>query len=100
MFNFDFFTPTEIKFGKEAEKEYFEESEFPEVKGQRLEQGTIPRYSTTQDRKMYLKGVKGLLELEGCSEKVMKYLYAMVPYVISEDELVKVLGTMKEWFAR
>ena len=63
--------------GKEAEKEYFEESEFPEVKGQRLEQGTIPRYSTTQDRKMYLKGVKGLLELEGCSEKVMKYLYAM-----------------------
>lgn len=63
--------------GKEAEKEYFEEDGFPRVKAQRLEQGTIPRYSTTQERKMHLKGVKGLLELEGCSEKVMKYLYAM-----------------------
>lgn len=28
----------------------------------------------------------------------LKYLYAMVPYVIEEDELVKVLTTMKEWF--
>ncbi|NBK93148.1 adenosylmethionine--8-amino-7-oxononanoate transaminase [bacterium 1XD21-13] len=34
------------------------------------------------------------------SRPFLKYLYAMVPYVISEDELVKVLGTMKEWFAR
>ena len=30
----------------------------------------------------------------------LKYLYAMVPYVISEEELVKVLRTMKEWFCR
>lgn len=30
----------------------------------------------------------------------LKYLYAMVPYVISEEELVQVLQTMKEWFAR
>ena len=29
----------------------------------------------------------------------MNYLYAMVPYVIEEDELVKVLQTMKEWFS-
>ena len=27
-----------------------------------------------------------------------KYLYAMVPYVITEEELVKVLTTMKAWF--
>ena len=34
------------------------------------------------------------------SRPFWKYLYAMVPYIISEEELVKVLGTMKEWFAR
>ena len=28
----------------------------------------------------------------------LNYLYAMVPYVISDDELLKVLNTMKEWF--
>lgn len=28
----------------------------------------------------------------------LKYLYAMVPYIISEEELMKVLRTMKEWF--
>lgn len=28
----------------------------------------------------------------------LNYLYAMVPYIISDDELLKVLNTMKEWF--
>ena len=28
----------------------------------------------------------------------IKYIYSMVPYVISEDELRKVMRTMKEWF--
>lgn len=30
----------------------------------------------------------------------LNYLYAMVPYIITEEELVTVLRTMKEWFAR
>ena len=30
----------------------------------------------------------------------LRYLYAMVPYVIKEDELVQVLQTMKDWFRR
>lgn len=30
----------------------------------------------------------------------LKYLYAMVPYIISAEELVKVLDTMKAWFNR
>ena len=30
----------------------------------------------------------------------LTYLYAMVPYVIREEELVQVIGTMKEWFRR
>lgn len=34
------------------------------------------------------------------SRPFLKYLYAMVPYVITEDELVQVLDTMKAWFAR
>lgn len=33
------------------------------------------------------------------SRPFLKYLYAMVPYVITEGELVGVLDVMKEWFA-
>lgn len=32
------------------------------------------------------------------SRPFLNYLYAMVPYVIKEEELVKVLQTMKDWF--
>lgn len=32
------------------------------------------------------------------SRPFLKYIYAMVPYIIEEDELVKVLRTMREWF--
>lgn len=32
------------------------------------------------------------------SRPFLKYLYAMAPYVIREEELVQVLGCMKEWF--
>ena len=34
------------------------------------------------------------------SRPFLKYLYAMVPYIITEDELVRVLSVMKEWFGR
>lgn len=34
------------------------------------------------------------------SRPFLKYLYAMVPYIISEEELVRVLAVMKEWFAK
>ena len=32
------------------------------------------------------------------SRPFLNYLYAMVPYIIREDELIQVLDTMKEWF--
>ncbi len=32
------------------------------------------------------------------SRPFLNYLYAMVPYVIEEEELVRVLDTMKQWF--
>ena len=30
----------------------------------------------------------------------LRYLYAMVPYIIGEEELVAILDTMKTWFSR
>lgn len=34
------------------------------------------------------------------SRPFLTYLYAMVPYIIQEEELVKILDTMKAWFRR
>lgn len=34
------------------------------------------------------------------SRPFLNYLYAMMPYIITEEELVQVLDTMKAWFAR
>ena len=34
------------------------------------------------------------------SRTFLKYMYAMVPYVINEPELIKILDTMKAWFAK
>ena len=33
------------------------------------------------------------------SRLFLKYMYSMVPYVIKEEELVKIFDTMKQWFA-
>ena len=33
------------------------------------------------------------------SRPFLKYIYAMVPYIIQEKELVQILDTMKAWFA-
>lgn len=34
------------------------------------------------------------------SRPFLNYMYAMVPYVINDEQLLKVLNTMKEWFAK
>ena len=34
------------------------------------------------------------------SRPFLNYLYAMVPYIITEEELVQVLSAMKAWFRR
>lgn len=34
------------------------------------------------------------------SRPFLKYMYSMVPYVIREDELVRIFDVMKEWFRR
>lgn len=62
--------------GNEAQKEYWNEDEFPIVSRQHMKKVTIPRYSTTQEKKMYLKGIQGELELEKCNERLQRLLYA------------------------
>ncbi|MGN1116481.1 MAG: adenosylmethionine--8-amino-7-oxononanoate aminotransferase BioA, partial [Candidatus Ornithomonoglobus sp.] len=32
------------------------------------------------------------------SRPFLNYMYAMVPYVINDEQFIKVLRTMKEWF--
>lgn len=34
------------------------------------------------------------------SRPFLNYIYAMVPYVIGEDDLITVLKTMKDWFSK
>ena len=34
------------------------------------------------------------------SRPFLNYLYAMVPYIITEEQLIKVLNTMKNWFSK
>lgn len=34
------------------------------------------------------------------SRPFLKYMYAMVPYIIQEKELIQILDTMKAWFAK
>ena len=48
-----------------------------------------------------LKGYQQFAYEKGVfSRPFLNYMYAMVPYIISEEELVKVLNTMKAWFQR
>ena len=50
---------------------------------------------------MTLKGYQQFAYERGVfSRPFLQCLYAMVPYVIGEEELVQVLDTMKAWFAR
>ena len=32
------------------------------------------------------------------SRPFLNYMYSMVPYVISDEELIKIFDVMKEWF--
>ena len=48
-----------------------------------------------------LKGFQEFAYQNGVfSRPFLKYMYAMVPYIIEETELVQILDTMKAWFTR
>lgn len=62
--------------GNEAQKEYWEKEEFPIICRQHMKKVTIPRYSTTQEKKMYFNGIQGELWLAECNERLQRLLYA------------------------
>lgn len=48
-----------------------------------------------------LKGFQEFAYKRGVfSRPFLKYMYAMVPYIIKEEELVQILDTMKAWFTK
>lgn len=48
-----------------------------------------------------LKGYQQFAREQGVfSRPFLNYLYAMVPYIITEEELIQVIQTMKEWFRK
>lgn len=48
-----------------------------------------------------LKGYQQFARERGVfSRPFLNYLYAMVPYIIAEDQLVQVIQVMKEWFRK
>lgn len=48
-----------------------------------------------------LRGFKEFAGSRGVfARPFLNYMYAMVPYIITEQELVQILDTMKEWFRR
>lgn len=48
-----------------------------------------------------LKGYQQFARERGVfSRPFLNYLYAMVPYIITEEELIQVIQTMKEWFRK
>ena len=34
------------------------------------------------------------------SRPFLSYMYSMVPYIIKEDELIRIFDTMKAWFMK
>ena len=48
-----------------------------------------------------LKGFQDFAYERGVfSRPFLSYMYAMVPYIIKEEELIQILDTMKAWFRR
>jgi len=49
----------------------------------------------------YIKGYQEYAYKNGVfARPFLNYLYAMVPYIIKEDEMIQVLQVMKEWFRK
>lgn len=75
------------------------------VLGKALTGGYIGHAVTVANRKVYdasvLKGYQQFACERGVfSRPFLNYLYAMVPYIITEEELIQVLDSMKAWFRR
>ncbi len=81
---------------EEITRHEMEGLEHPEIRQVRMMGGCVCIEVRNAD---VLRGFQQFAyEREVFSRPFLNYMYAMVPYVITEDELVKVLGVMKEWF--
>ena len=79
-------------------KETMEGFSRPGIKDVRMMGGCV--CIEVEDSSM-LKGYQEFAYKRGVfARPFLNYLYAMVPYIISDEELLKVLNTMKEWFDR
>lgn len=70
----------------------------PRIKDVRMMGGCV---CIEVDKPQTLQGFQQFAYERGVfSRPFLNYMYAMVPYIICEADLVKILDTMKEWFLR
>lgn len=70
----------------------------PRIKDVRMMGGCV---CIEVDKTQTLQGFQQFAYERGVfSRPFLNYMYAMVPYIICEADLVKILDTMKEWFLR
>lgn len=85
-----------IKRIEEIEKEEMEKFSHPKIEEVRVMGGCV--CIELKDGKD-IEGFQEFAYERGVfARPFLKYIYSMVPYVIKEDELRKVMRTMKEWF--
>lgn len=85
-----------IKRIEEIEKEEMEKFSHPKIEEVRVMGGCV--CIELKDGKD-IEGFQEFAYERGVfARPFLKYIYSMVPYVINEDELRKVMRTMKEWF--
>lgn len=85
-----------IKRIEEIEKEEMEKFSHPKIEEVRVMGGCV--CIELKDGKD-IEGFQEFAYERGVfARPFLKYIYSMVPYVIKEDELRKVIRTMKEWF--
>ncbi|MBR1671880.1 MAG: aminotransferase class III-fold pyridoxal phosphate-dependent enzyme, partial [Fretibacterium sp.] len=81
---------------EEITRREMEEFSAPHVREVRIMGGCV---CVEADKPASLRGYQQFAYRRGVfARPFLNYLYAMVPYVIKEDELVTVLDTMKAWF--
>lgn len=89
---------TKIRRIEEVTRREMEGLEHPQIREVRMMGGCICVEVTEAEA---LQGFQQFAYERGVfSRPFLNYMYAMVPYVITEEELVRVLSVMKEWFLK
>ena len=56
--------------------EELKDTELPDIVEQETRPVSVQRYSSTQDRKMILSGIKGIVQLDMISDQILPFLIA------------------------